>query len=183
MPDISVGECPPKLVVFDLDACCWYPEMYMISDGGDFICQSDPRCARGRGGKGAEVRLLGAVPEIWSALAVREDVRVGIASRCDVPEWAEELLKLFRVPGGRSMWDIAEDGHLVEIYRSSKQRHLQALAKKTGIALQDMLFFDDDPSNIRDVQRLGVTSILTPDGVTEAKWQEGLAAFARRSRQ
>ena len=26
----------PRLVVFDLDACCWYPEMYMVRRGPPF---------------------------------------------------------------------------------------------------------------------------------------------------
>ena len=49
---------------------------------------------------------------------------------------------------------------------------------RKGIAFSDMLFFDDDPNNIRDVSALGVCSILTPQGVTEEAWQEGLATFA-----
>jgi hypothetical protein len=28
-----VAMAVPKLVVFDLDACCWYPEMYMLRRG------------------------------------------------------------------------------------------------------------------------------------------------------
>ena len=40
-----------------------------------------------------------------------------------------------------------------------------------------MVFFDDDPQNIRDVSSLGVLSVLTPDGVTRAAWEKGLAAF------
>jgi len=41
-----------------------------------------------------------------------------------------------------------------------------------------MIFFDDDPANIRDVGSLGVVSILTPDGVTREAWDRGMEAFA-----
>ena len=41
----------PKLVVFDLDACCWYPEMYMLRRGtGEREDRRD--CAKGPGGIG-----------------------------------------------------------------------------------------------------------------------------------
>ena len=47
------------------------------------------------------------------------DTRVAVASRCDEPEWGRECLKKFMVSEGVSMWDVAEKGHLVEIYKSS----------------------------------------------------------------
>ena len=41
-----------------------------------------------------------------------------------------------------------------------------------------MLFFDDDDWNIKNVSSLGVVSILTPDGVTQDAWEQGLREFA-----
>jgi magnesium-dependent phosphatase 1 len=41
-----------------------------------------------------------------------------------------------------------------------------------------MIFFDDDPQNIRDVGSLGVLSVLTPKGVTRDVWEKGLADFS-----
>ena len=46
--------------------------------------------------------------------------------------------------------------------------HLAALRKKTGLDYSEMLFFDDDPTNIRDVSSIGVVSILTPRERDEA---------------
>eukprot|EP00913_Durusdinium_trenchii_P027590 g25878.t1 len=82
----------PKLVVFDLDACCWYPEMYMLRRGAPFAATSDPNVLMTCGKE--KVRLLG--------------------------------------DEGVSMWDVAEKGHLVEIFKSSKQEHFRRLAAKTG---------------------------------------------------
>merc|ERR1711957_599658 len=107
------------------------------------------------------------------------DTKVGVASRCDEPAWGRECLQMFMVKDGVSMWDIADGGNLCEIYKGSKQSHFRMLQKKTGIAFKDMLFFDDDSWNIRQVEELGLTSILTPDGVTAQSWHEGLTCFSR----
>ena len=45
-----------------------------------------------------------------------------------------------------------------------------------------MIFFDDQMGNIKDVAALGVTSVLTPNGVTRALFDKGLASFARGER-
>ncbi|OTA64808.1 hypothetical protein K449DRAFT_463841 [Hypoxylon sp. EC38] len=53
----------------------------------------------------------------------------------------------------------------LEIYPSSKIRHFEALAKRTGIPCSEMLFFDDESRN-RDTESLGVTMWLVRDGIT-----------------
>eukprot|EP00439_Symbiodinium_sp_Y106_P075870 s565_g15.t1 len=182
----------PALVVFDLDACCWYPEMYMIRRGAPFSSTADPNVLKTAGGQA--VRLLGNVRHIWkdgdgafcvfclylpwrllvdSAKELHSspkfaDTRVGVASRCDHPDWGRECLRKFMVQDGVSMWDVAEGGELVEIMFSSKREHFRRLAVKTGVAFEDMLFFDDDPSNIQD-------SILTAEA-----WEEGLKQYSKR---
>ena len=40
----SMAMAVPKLVVFDLDACCWYPEMYMLRRGA--ALRRSPVCRR-----------------------------------------------------------------------------------------------------------------------------------------
>lgn len=161
----------PRLVVFDLDACCWFPEMYMLSAGSPFAKTKDPTIMTTC--RGERVRLLGDVRDIWRELH-DSDARVAVASRCDVPEWARELLKTYEVTEGLTMWNVAEH---VEIYKGSKQRHFRALHEKTSIPFDKMLFFDDDPENIYDVSKLGVTCVLTPDGVTRAVFNKGLDQF------
>merc|ERR1712224_532660 len=121
------------------------------------------------------------VQSIWKQLHSSTEfsgTRVGVASKCDEPEWGRECLKKFMVDDNVSMWDVAEKGELVEILHTSKQEHFRRLKEKTGIEFCDMLFFDDAYGNIRNVSQLGVTSILTPDGVTEEAWVEGLKQYA-----
>ena len=39
------------------------------------------------------------------------------------------------------------------------------------------IFFDNESRNCRDVEKLGVTCVYTPDGMTEAVWKKGLEEF------
>lgn len=43
-----------------------------------------------------------------------------------------------------------------------------------------MLFFDNEMQNCRDVAKLGVTCVYTPDGMTKRLWREGLDKFAKK---
>ena len=167
----------PRLVVFDLDACCWFPEMYMVRRGPPFTKSFEDEC---KAVDGEAINLLGCTRKTWSTISNGDewqDCRVAVASRCDEPEWARQLLKLFTIDDGRSFWQALDDGRLAEIYKGNKKTHLKALKEKTGVAFEDMLFFDDDQENIRHVSELGVVSVLTPEGVTEDAWEAGLRRF------
>nr|XP_048675735.1 magnesium-dependent phosphatase 1 isoform X4 [Caretta caretta] len=53
------------------------------------------------------------------------------------------------------------------------------LQQDTGVPFAQMLFFDDEERNIRDVSKLGVTCVLVPNGMTQVLLTQGLEAFAR----
>jgi magnesium-dependent phosphatase 1 len=186
----------PRIVVFDLDACCWTPEMYQIGRGAPFKYDATKCEATASGGD--RVRLLGDVRSIWGELHSSELFRqtdVAIASRCDEPQWARELLSKFEVLPGVTMIDVANP-ELVQIHSGNKKTHFAEISKSSGgVAYADMLFFDDDPWNVEQVHcllpiinlfsdaiflqvgQLGVKCILTPDGVTRLKFSEGLQLF------
>jgi magnesium-dependent phosphatase 1 len=174
---MAAAKKPPPMVVFDLDACCWYPEMYQLwGDSPPFTPTSDPGCLKTA--RGTDVRLLGDTRQIWRELH-EAGMTIGVASRSDEPAWARECLQKFAIDDAdTSMWDAAGSGQLVEIYKGSKQGHFRELQRKTSTPFEHMLFFDDDPSNIRDVSALGVTCVLTPKGVTRDNLEEGLRAYA-----
>ena len=44
-----------------------------------------------------------------------------------------------------------------EIHKGNKAGHLQSIAKTTGVELSQVLFFDNERGNCRDVAPLGVT--------------------------
>ena len=174
---LGAGSKRPRMIVFDLDACVWTPEMYELWGGGaPFIYdESTNTCTDSRG---VRVRLLGAIPQIL------DDIKswggeIAIASRTDEPSWAREILNKFRTSTGETLMSCVTP-NLDEMYKSSKTNHLSAIRQKSGCAFDDMIFFDDDPHNISDVSSIGVLSILTPNGVTRDVFEEGLRQFATR---
>ena len=66
------------------------------------------------------------------------------------------------------------------IHKGSKKTHFAELQKLTGIAYQDMIFFDDDTGNIRDVGTLGVICVHTPRGVTRELYGGAVKKWAGR---
>lgn len=67
----------------------------------------------------------------------------------------------------------------LEIYPGSKLRHMEALQRRTGVAYEDILFFDDESRN-REVETLGVTMRLVRDGVTWTEVEQGVNEWRRR---
>eukprot|EP00392_Amoebophrya_sp_AT5.2_P015848 g16069.t1 len=222
----------PKLVVFDLDNCCWDPEMYQMRDGSPFqYNEANNTCKASRSGE--TVRLLGDVPKIWGALRWRgtfgdylrqvnessllskleqqkspwlavsfhdAGTKIAIASCCDEPSWAHELLGKFRIgigatTGGgtgtsttkqqpESMRDAvtfteihygAKTGHFNEIKRDASK----VLAGGSKLEFSDMIFFDDQSGHIRNVGNQGVVAVQTPHGgVTWSHFFAALGKFA-----
>jgi magnesium-dependent phosphatase 1 len=164
----------------DLDACCWYPEMYQLWGGGaPFKPNGNQPNNKLTDSRGTSVRLLGDVATCWAECQMRmlrgDALLVGVASRSDEPSWARECLRKFIVADGVSMMDVVTE-ELCEIYKGSKRDHFHTLQRKTGIPFERMCFFDDDMMNIRDVGGLGVHCIYTPDGVTRKLFDQGVAA-------
>ena len=174
------------MVVFDLDACVWFPEMYMLMGGGGAPFAFDAARNVATDSRGEEVKLLGAIPQIFETL--RADPRfaecqVAIASRSDEPAWARTLLGTFETAPDASGATRKLSSMLapacVQIHKGSKKTHFAEIREASGVPFDEMVFFDDDPANIRDVGALGVVCQLTPDGVTAAAWEAGLGAFAK----
>mmetsp|Transcript_57638 Transcript_57638/g.166908 ORF Transcript_57638/g.166908 Transcript_57638/m.166908 type:complete len:244 (+) Transcript_57638:74-805(+) len=210
----------PRLVVFDLDNCCWSPEMYQLNSGAPFAYNpADNTCAcagRGRRGGGELVHLLGDVAEIWGCLRNRaglplsaychtsaggpfggavfdpEQTKICIASCCDEPDWARDLLGKFRVVhlepkaggGHRKAFGetMAEAVAFTQITYGNKTEHHRAIQRASGgVDFRDMVFFDDRHGHVRDVAGLGVTAVCTPHGgVTWRSFLEALRQFQRQ---
>lgn len=144
---------------------------------------------------GEHYSFYGEVPSVLYALP-QLGIRVGVASRTCAPDLAREMLKLLYVhppppppqdegsgkkksSAGktRKAIDLFDAG--LEIYPSSKLRHMEALHKRTGLPYEEFLFFDDESRN-RDTESLGVTMCLVRDGVTWAEVARGVAEWRRR---
>ena len=168
----------PKVVVFDLDGCLWDPEMYMLSwrGGAPFTPDGDAMLAQ----SGERVVLLGAARDILRQLRTTDDwsgTKVAISSRTDEPAWAAELLDKFRVDD----MVLGDCFDAREITKESKSSHFRRLKEKYECDYEDMLFFDNEYGNCREISQLGVTVAFSPDGVTGDVWAEAVAAFPSES--
>ena len=69
----------------------------------------------------------------------------------------------------------------VVIQGGSKTRHLKHIAAESGVPLREMLFFDNERTNIQEVSALGVTSIYCPRGLTREVYLEGVAEHLQKT--
>lgn len=85
---------------------------------------------------------------------------IAVASRTSYPEGAESLLKLFGF-----------DKYIKyrEIYPGNKQTHFSRLREQSTYSASEMLFFDDESRNIRDIRNFGVESVLVDSDVGVTK--------------
>ncbi|MFB6317680.1 magnesium-dependent phosphatase-1 [Saccharicrinis sp. FJH54] len=144
-----------SVFVFDLDFTIW--------DAGGTWCDCTTPPYRNVNAHildyhGAEIRLYKDVRTILDRLKTSGKI-IAAASRTNAPEIARELLERFRI---RPYFDIEE------IYPSSKDKHLSEIMHQSKMNSEDLVFFDDELRNIRDVSKLGIKSIHIPNGITAA---------------
>ncbi|MGI9470885.1 MAG: magnesium-dependent phosphatase-1 [Rubripirellula sp.] len=155
----------PVLVVFDLDFTLW------DCDGTWCDCLSPPfhrKHGNVSDGRGRVVKLYDHVHPILDHCD-QLSVPMALASRTEQPTWAKQLVELL---GIRDRFAYSE------IYPTSKQRHFSALRRASGIAFDQMLFFDDEMRNIEDVGSLGVTCIHVANGINHERFQSGLSQMS-----
>ena len=68
----------------------------------------------------------------------------------------------------------------LEMYPGSKTNHFKSIQKKSGVAYEEMLFFDDESRN-RNVEDLGVMMQLVRNGVTRSEVDEGVRRWRERN--
>lgn len=105
---------------------------------------------------------------------------IAYASRTDCPEWAREALGLMRVT---QAFTLAEAAAYKEIYPvRSKTEQFSRLREKSGVEYREMLFFDNEMRNVREVGALGCLCVYTPGGMALKNWQDGLEEYAKHAR-
>ncbi|KJX95424.1 magnesium-dependent phosphatase-1 like protein [Zymoseptoria brevis] len=170
----------PKFMVFDLDYTLW-PFWVDTHVTGPFKPHASGQHATDRYGE--TCAFYADVPSILQHIK-HHDITLGAASRTSAPELARSLLSLLRIPDGedgettnrtaKSVFDY------MEIYPGSKITHFKALQRKSGIAYEEMLFFDDESRN-KNVEELGVVMKLVRDGVTVKEIDEGVELWRERN--
>lgn len=91
------------------------------------------------------------------------------------------MLKLLKIPSSSSPSSqraIDYFDHL-QIYPGNKQTHFERIHRDSGIAYEDMLFFDDESRN-KNVEVLGVVMQLIKDGTTVNEIDAGVRSWRKR---
>ncbi|XP_062082623.1 uncharacterized protein LOC133788952 [Humulus lupulus] len=140
----------PRLVVFDLDYTLW-----------PFYCECRSKREMPYLYKDAS-GILQAFKE--------KGVDLAIASRSPTADTAKTFLDKLNI----TTMFVAK-----EIFSSwtHKTDHFQKIHSRTGVPYSSMLFFDDEDRNIKEVSKMGVTSILVGNGVNLGALRHGLTEF------
>lgn len=170
----------PKVLVFDLDYTLWpfWVDTHV----------SPPLKAKDGGAKsvdrfGEAYSFYRDVPLILSAAKSHPNgILVAAASRTSTPDLANTLLKQLTIPpppatNPRRALDYFN--HL-QIFPGDKRTHFAKIQKHSGVAYEDMLFFDDEIRN-RNVEELGVVMWLVSNGVTKTEVDRGVREWRRRN--
>ena len=168
----------PKLIAFDLDGTIWSPDMYQLWGGGSPFTVIDKSHLKDV--SGTIVRLLGISSDVLMELKTNpkwKNTKVAWVSCTDEPSWANDCLHKFQVQDGRSLNQLVDS---IQIYKSNKQTHFKNLKKEyPDIDFEEMLFFDNEGGNIRDVSSLKVKCVYCPNGVDESAWNTGMKLFEK----
>ena len=199
----STSGALPTLAVFDLDACFWDEEMYTLREVvdpgknvrgslGDDVGEGVVAAVSGR----TRIRINpGALHALQNYYRGKyPGMRLAAASSADTPlavrigRSALAQLEIFPGVTAREVFAIGwpegfeanlQIGRTPPLSANKAATHFPILRRETGVPFDEMVFFDDDPANIRDVAPLGVVCQLTPDGVTAAAWEAALGAYAK----
>lgn len=154
------------MIVFDLDFTLWdCGGLWVDCARYPFRKLPDRRVVDGND---RHLRFYQEVPDILDEIE-KLGCETALASRTEKPGWARELLGFL---GRSNHFDYDE------IYPGSKIAHFESLKKRTGIEWNRMLFFDDEPRNIEEVGRLGVTCVEVRGGMDLELFREGLVSFS-----
>jgi len=169
---------PPRLLVFDLDACLWTPEMFEL-DGRPSRFDAEKGGVRA----GSDiVRLFpGAMTVLRTILAEPErfdGVQIAVASSTTHPDYANTCLEELVVDANTGT-KLADMVHYREIFPGNKGRqHVPNLKQKSGVPYNEMIFWDDCTygDNCGDVARgcPGIVCVRTPQGLSENNFEYGL---------
>ncbi|XP_022188665.2 magnesium-dependent phosphatase 1 isoform X1 [Nilaparvata lugens] len=156
----------PKLIVFDLDHTLWPFKI-------DECVFPFRRKSDGRVVDGSNTNELKLFPEVLETLQTLRDEKhcLAVASRIKDIAGAYQVLHFLQI------YNLFT---FVKIYPGYKIPHFRMLQRKSGIDFVDMLFFDDDRRNLRDVKRLGVTTFQVIEGINKKTVENGFTEFANK---
>ena len=174
----------PSLIVFDLDACLWSPEMYELDKAPTTW---DAKRGGVKAGQDTVTLYPGARETLLRLLTdpTFQGCKIAAASSTTEPAYAKKCLE--QTPIDLSGERKEKMGDLIkfrQIYPGSKGRtHFPRLQQETGIPYSEMIFFDDCSysDNCGEVASAcsGVTCVRTPNGLTREEFNLAIEGFAK----
>ena len=166
LKEVFQNQPQPKLIVFDLDYTLW-----------PFWCDThvtppfkkDEECII-LDRQNYHIKMYPKARDLLKILKA-EGFLIAAASRTETPDIAEELLKLF---------DINNFFDFKQIFPDRKLKHFKNLSVESGIDYSEMIFFDDEMRNIRDISSLNVVCQYVENGIDVDSMEKAFKEFQIR---
>ena len=118
-----------------------------------------------------------------------KNIPLALASRTHTPDLARDMLKALHIiptfsdnPAAKTKSVRALDYFdYVQIFPANKTQHFSRIQQASGVAYEEMLFFDDEARNRNVETELGVTFCLVKDGMTREEVDRGVRAWRKRN--
>ncbi|OJJ02659.1 hypothetical protein ASPVEDRAFT_133003 [Aspergillus versicolor CBS 583.65] len=176
----------PKLIAFDLDYTLW---PFWVDTHVTPPIKAKDNNSRCLDKWNESFAFYPAVSSIISSCKSRS-IPLALASRTYTPDLARDMLKaLHIIPNfsdnpstNKSKTTRALDYfEYIQIFPATKTQHFARIHQASGIAYEDMLFFDDEARNRNVETELGVTFLLVRDGMTREEVDKGVWAWRKRN--
>ncbi|KAL8807607.1 MAG: hypothetical protein Q9182_000591 [Xanthomendoza sp. 2 TL-2023] len=175
----------PKIIAFDLDYTLW---PFWVDTHVTPPLKPKDNNTKSVDRWGETFTFYPDVPSILlSAKSTTPPLTLATASRTSAPDTAISLLKQLHLPSASSIgasskatskraYDIFD---YLQIFPGDKKAHFARIQKQSGVAYDEMLFFDDERRN-RNVEALGVVFWEVPSGLTRAEVDRGIREWRKR---
>ncbi|EYE97041.1 Mg-dependent acid phosphatase [Aspergillus ruber CBS 135680] len=176
----------PKLIAFDLDYTLW---PFWVDTHVSAPVKPRDNNSRCVDKWGESYAFYPAVSSIIHACKTRS-IPLALASRTCAPDLARDLLKALHIiptftdnPAANKTRTVRalEYFDYVQIFPATKTQHFARIHQASGVAYEDMLFFDDEARNRNVETELGVTFTLVKDGMTREEVDRGVWAWRKRN--
>ncbi|ODM22942.1 hypothetical protein SI65_00531 [Aspergillus cristatus] len=176
----------PKLIAFDLDYTLW---PFWVDTHVSAPVKPRDNNSRCVDKWGESYAFYPAVSSIIHACKTRS-IPLALASRTCAPDLARDLLKALHIiptftdnPAANKTRTVRalEYFDYVQIFPATKTQHFARIHQASGVAYEDMLFFDDEARNRNVETELGVTFTLVRDGMTREEVDRGVLAWRKRN--